>query len=964
MDKKLQRLYKKRKSLQSQTIIAVVLTAVLLAAAWFGSNAAGAREQTIRRSLGQKNYKIQGEEGPQYYPAQYDDVEKLRGDAEQAAEEIAQEGIVLLVNKDNALPLNGRAKVSVFGDFADDTLREALEAEEFQVNGKLWEFNTRGGGTSFSAKLETTFGEYPDAAVVVLRRQEIEESVPAAEREDEENEESADVTSLSLTEEERELLQIVSGQFDKVVVVLDSDYPIDMAFVREYNVSACLWTGAMEQKNAANKAGGTDPMHAKALAKILSGAVNPSGRLPDTWVYNSLSAPAAVNVGSYQITNSKVDHADRYLAYAEGLYVGYRYYETRYEDSFAEEGFEYDDVVAFPFGYGLSYTSFALNNLKVEFVKGSYEVSLDVINTGSTAGKEVVQIYLQKPYTDFDRANGIEVPSVILVGFAKTDLLQPGSTQQVAIRVDNSWKKTFDAAVNGTYITEAGTYYLTAAQNAHEAVNNILRYQGTAAGAAAQTTAGSKLSSLHGGNAALTYVITQQDTDAATYTAAANTDESVRTRFRDADPATWNEDYVPFSRNDWEGTWPVVYKGGSWEAPVKFLEAMRTSNTEDTAASAPVYNTAHGDSNTPLISLRDIEDDDYRWNSMLDQLSWRETYSLVRKGGGMLNEVISCASPQADIAGYANGLDAAYGGAHAVRYPSAPILAATFNEALVEKMAALIGKEALAAGVTLWQTPMLNIHRTGLQARFGDCFSEDSCLTGRMAAAICRGVSGSGVIPVLGRLVLGEQQSGYEGMSVLVAEQALRELYLTGFELAVRESTQVRKAILAGMNRIGARWCGGSSSLLTGVLRSEWGFDGIVMTDHITPQLESYCDILEGLDAGTDVWQNASNRLFSLRGAQLTYGARARFRRAAGRIMRAVLYSNAMNGIGENTKLVYSMAPWKYWRLGTDIVLVLAAFVSGWFALAQIRRLGRIGKKIREMETEYKKQQRRRRAQP
>ena len=479
----------------------------------------------------------------------------------------------------------------------------------------------------------------------------------------------------------------------------------------------------------------------------------------------------------------------------------------------------------------------------------------------------------------------------------------------------------------------------------------------------AEAAAGSALSSLHGGNAALTYVITQQDTDAATYTAAADTDESVRTRFRDADPAAWNEDYVPFSRNDWEGTWPAVYQGGSWEAPVKFLEALRASNTEDTAASAPVYNTAHGDSNTPLISLRDIEDDDYRWNSMMDQLSWRETYSLVRKGGGMLNEVLSCASPQADIAGYSNGLDASYGGAHAVRYPSAPILAATFNEALVEKMAALIGEEALAAGVTLWQTPMLNIHRTGLQAHCGDSFSEDSCLTGKMAASICRGVSGSGVIPVLGRFVLGEQQSGYEGMCVLAGEQALRELYLTGFELAVRESTQVRKAILAGMNRIGARWCGGSSSLLTGVLRSEWGFDGIVMTDHITPQLESYCDILEGLEAGTDVWQNASNRLFSLRGAQLTYGARARFRRAAGRIMRAVLFSNAMNGIGENTKLVYSMAPWKYWRLGIDIVLVLIAFISGWFAIAQIRRLGRLGKKIREIETEYKKQQRRRRSQ-
>ena len=227
-----------------------------------------------------------------------------------------------------------------------------------------------------------------------------------------------------------------------------------------------------------------------------------------------------------------------------------------------------------------------------------------------------------------------------------------------------------------------------------------------------------------------------------------------------------------------------------------------------------------------------------------------------------------------------------------------------------------------------------------------DSFSEDSCLTGKMAAAMCRGLGGKGVIPVLGRMVLADQETNYTGVVVMAGEQAIRELYLRPFETALREGGSGMKAVMAGMNRIGPRWCGGHSGLLTGVLRSEWGFEGIVMTDTVTNLTDEYADILEGLEAGTDLWQNISNNCYKLRGGQLTYGVRTRFRTAAGRILQSVSRSNAMNGIGKKTTLEYK-AP--LWRVIRTILVVAAAVVSLpalYFAFVQLRKSNQVKEKI------------------
>ena len=385
------------------------------------------------------------------------------------------------------------------------------------------------------------------------------------------------------------------------------------------------------------------------------------------------------------------------------------------------------------------------------------------------------------------------------------------------------------------------------------------------------------------------------------------------------------------------------------------MELLKVSSGEDNNASSPVYNTAHGEKNAGVAQLREVAFDDYRWGALLDQLTWRETYSVVRKGGGMVNEVLSCISPQALINGDATGITAKYGDSRGYVYPSATVLAATWNTELITQAAQLIGEEALAAGVAFWKMPSLNLHRTAMGGRNCDSFSEDSLLTGKMAAALCRGLSGKGVIPVLGKMVLADQRTNYTGAAVMAGEQAIRELYLRPFEIALTEGGSGQKAVMAGMNRIGPRWCGGHSSLLTGVLRGEWGFSGIVMTDEITAGTASYADILEGLEAGTDLWQNSSGSLYKLRGGQLTYGVRARFRTAAGRILQNVSRSNAMNGIGEQTTLKYKMPAWKIVRAVIICAAVLISLLGLWFALRQWQKATITGRKLAAEKREYRR---------
>ena len=932
-----------------QSVIAVIVASALFLVFAAGFKITSDNEQAIRLALGQKNYKEEGEEGAQYFAGEYTDPEELRADSAELGQRILREGIVLLRNENDVLPLRKGAAVSVFGKAAvrplysssvsvtgAPTLKDALEEQKIRVNDKLWTFTDRGGSNTFSGNVEKSMEEFSEAAIVVIGRSGSSADLFEPAYSDEEEPKVTGAKALQLTAQERELLAYVDEHFDSVIVVLNTENPMEMGFLDEYGVDGCLWMG------------GTGAAGMKALAEVLSGSVNPSGHLPDTFVYNSLSAPAAANLGDYTIQGSEEEFGDKYLAYAEGIYVGYRYYETRYEDAVLgiDSGtvFDYDKEVAFPFGFGLSYTEFKLGNMKMEPGKKSgYEVTVDVENIGSRAGMEVVQIYVQKPYTQNTTESGTEVPSVELAGFAKTRSIGPGESEKVKIAISEEAFKTFDVSGSGTYVIEGGNYLVTAAQNAHAAVNNILLYKSRGGSAAFRGE----------GDGGLVERL-ELVRDLSTYSVSAQTGESIGRTFSAADPAQYDSDYQGLTRSLWGRTWPVTFGGGSYPASSSFLELLKVSSKEDNKAEATVYNKAHGEKNAGLVNLRDADFDDYRWDSLLDQLTWRETYSLVRKGGGVVNEVISCISPQGLISRYECGLSAEYDGERGFIYPSVTVLAAAWNTDLALQLAQLMGEEALRAQVTFQQIPSLGLHRTAMGGRNCDSFSEDCFLAGKMAAAMCRGLGAKGVIPVLGSLVLADQESSGTGTVVLAGEQAIRELYLKPFEIALREGGTGMKAVMAGMNRLGPRWCGGHAGLLNVVLRGEWGFNGIVMTDRLTGRTAAYADILEGLEAGTDLWQNTSNNNFKLKGVQLTYGVRARFRKAAGRILQTISRSNAMNGIGKETTLKYSAPLWKKIRMAVLGLAGLLLAAICWFAFVQARKARNIKAKIavekRELE--------------
>ena len=943
-EQRLRRMRSRIGRLRRNSITGIVLAVVLLAAVFAGIRVTSDNEQAIRLALGQSNYETAGEEGPQYFETEYEDAAELRTDSTELAKRIQREGIVLLRNNNDVLPLRKGAMVSVFGKGAvtpvyfdenaaasSATLKDALEAEKIRVNEKLWNFTQRGGRNSFSGSVEKSMEEYSEAALVVISRSSGHTDLyePAYAEAEESGEPAASgAKALQLTQEERELLAYVKEHFEQVIVVLNTENPMEMGFVEEYGIDGCLWTGAL----------GVNGM--TAVAEVLSGSVNPSGGLPDTLVYNSLNAPAAANLGDYRIRNSNVKFGDSYLVYAEGIYVGYRYYETRYEDTVlgtsSRSAFDYDREVAFPFGYGMSYTEFELQDMTMEQGKKGYEISVNVLNTGDRAGKEIVQFYIQKPYSQYAEKNGMEIPSVELAGYVKTKELEPGESARVKIVLNEEPFKSFDASGRGTYIIDGGTYLVTAAQDAHRAVNNILMYK---------MKGGSEAFSGSGDGGLVETVDLVRDNN--TFAVSSQTGEAIGRVFREADPAAYDSDYRQLTRSLWGSTWPVTWNGGSYSAPASFQELLKVSSKEDSKAEAPVYNKAHGEKNAGLAALRETAFDDYRWGALLDQLTWRETYSLVRKGGGVVNEVLSCISPQALISEEKMG------------YPSAAVLASTWNTELILQMGKQIGEEALHAGFTFWKTPSLNLHRTAMGGGNSSSFSEDSYLTGSMAAAICRGLSGKGVIPVLGRMVLADQETNYTGVVVMAGEQALRELYLRPFEIALRDGGSGMKAVMAGMNRVGPRWCGGHSGLLTKVLRDEWGFTGIVMTDRITGGTDEYADILEGLEAGTDLWQNTSSNNYKLRGGQLTYGVRSRFRTAAGRILQTVSRSNAMNGIGTKTTLEYKSPMWKTLRTVLAGVIIVISAALLWFAFAQSRKAVNLRAKMDQEKRENSRNRRR-----
>lgn len=868
--------------------------------------------------------------------------------------QVEAEGIVLLKKENNALPLDGDESVALLGQDSVDfvyggsgsgsvdsstapTLKDAMEASGFTVNQTLWDFYSTGAGSSYRKTYPDESGngsfavnEVPqsvytssvlssmdsnDAGIVVLGRSGGESSdLPTTAL-------STGYLYLEPDANELALLELACEKFNTVILIVNPSNAMELGVLDDdkySNVKAAIWVGGVGQEGM------------YAIGEVLNGNVNPSGRLADTYAYDSLSAPSAANLGDYSITNSSVDKGNKYIVYQEGIYVGYRYYETRYEDYVLGQGnageYDYASTVQYPFGYGLSYTEFTWSDYEVTMGDDEITVNVTVKNTGEIAGKDVVEVYMQSPYTEYDKENGVEKSAVELVGFAKTPELEAGEEYTVTVTVEKSVMASYDSQNAETYVVDEGIYYFAAGTDAHNALNNIL----SAKGVSDSSLSGDNI------NSKLVYAYEQTEFDNSTYSVSSSTGNKISNQFTDnyADINTYTDDCVYLTRSDWEGTLPQsAYSSGSMTASDEMLADLEFYRTDevinDSSATMPT-NSSTSTSYT-VQQMTEVDYDDSKWDDIVNQLSVSQMTRLVRMGGYSTIQIDAIGLPSTIDKDGPSGISGTLvGGESTMAWPTEVVMSSTWNTELIEEMGVVIGQQSIDSGVAGWYAPGVNIHRSPYSGRNFEYFSEDGILSGKICAAEMRGVRSKGVIAYMKHFALNDQETNRYGGCIFANEQSIREIYLKGFEHTVTEGGA--SAAMASMNRIGTRWSGASKELMTYILRDEWGFKGMVITDQASVSGMFYQDMISGLWAGTDLWLNTNNNYWSLSDWTDNATVMSNVHRAAKNILYSVTNSNAVidyESGGSSVKDVdTSMATWKILLYVADAVIWTACAVG------------------------------------
>lgn len=874
---------------------------------------------------------------------------------------LAEEGFVLLKNENAALPMNKGARISVFsknsvnlsyggsGSGGFDTsnnknLYESLNDAGFVTNPTLKNFyessqsgpvrtanssDLDNGDNQKIATAETpqnkytdavknSYADYSDAALVVITRIGGEGFDLPRYQGDSEGAVSPDSHYLELDQNEIDLLTAVTdGTFKRVVVVFNTPSSFEATFLKDSayaafadKIDAAVWIGF----NGSNGI--------TALGEILNGDVNPSGRLVDTWAADFTKNPSFVNFGTGCLpdTTDKYDGGMYYsVDYEEGIYVGYRYYETRGETD-GEDW--YNANVVYPFGYGLSYTTFdwTVGDASASEIElgTTITVPVTVKNTGSVAGKEVVQLYASAPYT----LGGIEKAHKVLVGFAKTKLLQPGESETVTVSFDPYSAASYDyrdANSNGFsgYELEAGEYTLYVSRNAHESEKAI------ALNLAADV---------------------QIDTDPTT-------DSEVVNRYTDSEnflDSDWQLDAM-LSRADWEGTWPTPQTAQQHAGTDRLYEEIRSEEhnnpTDFDSEEYPWFG------EEPTLTLRDllpsaeaegyepvVSYDDERWEELMMGCDEEEMIALINNGAYHTLAMESVGLP-ATIHGDGPSGFTCFMSKEQVngtcQYVSEPVMASTWNINLMNELGEAIGEEGTIGDKATGQpyssiyAPGVNIHRSPFGGRCSEYFSEDPFISGMMGAAEVQGIQSRGVLPTVKHFVANEQEThrSIGGDLSWLSEQALREIYLKPFEYTVKLGET--RGIMTSFNRIGTRWTGGDYRLLTEILRNEWGFNGLVICDfntipqYMIPRMMFYAG--GSLDLATQqsaMWTDCDTS---------DAGDAIVLMRAVKDVMYALVNSNAMNAevIGYNPPIWQEYLHW--------INIGAFTLVGVWLVLAIVR---------------------------
>ena len=905
---------------------------------------------------------IYSDEVTSVYPAQKAASKaEAFANAQEVNLKLAEEGFVLLKNENAALPMNKGAKISVFsknsvnlsyggsGSGGFDTsnnkdLYESLNDAGFVTNPTLKSFyessqsgpvrtanssDLDNGDNQKIATAETpqnkytdavrnSYADYSDAALVVITRIGGEGFDLPRYQGDSEGAVSPDSHYLELDQNEIDLLTAVTdGTFKRVVVVFNTPSSFEATFLKDSAYAAFA-----DKIDAAVWIGFTGSNGITALGEILNGDVNPSGRLVDTWAADFTKNPSFVNFGTGCLpdTTDKYDGGMYYsVDYEEGIYVGYRYYETRGETD-GEDW--YNANVVYPFGYGLSYTTFdwTVGDASASEIElgTTITVPVTVKNTGSVAGKEVVQLYASAPYT----LGGIEKAHKVLVGFAKTKLLQPGESETVTVSFDPYSAASYDyrdANSNGFsgYELEAGEYTLYVSRNAHESEKAIAL----------------KL-------AADVQIATDPTTDSEVvnrYTDSEN--------FLDSD---WQLDAM-LSRADWEGTWPTPQTAQQHAGTDRLYEEIRSEEhnnpTDFDSEEYPWFG------EEPTLTLRDllpsaeaegyepvVSYDDERWEELMMGCDEEEMIALINNGAYHTLAMESVGLP-ATIHGDGPSGFTCFMSKEQVngtcQYVSEPVMASTWNIKLMNELGEAIGEEGTIGDKATGQpyssiyAPGVNIHRSPFGGRCSEYFSEDPFISGMMGAAEVQGIQSRGVLPTVKHFVANEQEThrSIGGDLSWLSEQALREIYLKPFEYTVKLGET--RGIMTSFNRIGTRWTGGDYRLLTEILRNEWGFNGLVICDfntipqYMIPRMMFYAG--GSLDLATQqsaMWTDCDTS---------DAGDAIVLMRAVKDVMYALVNSNAMNAevIGYNPPIWQEYLHW--------INIGAFTLVGVWLVLAIVR---------------------------
>lgn len=911
--------YNKKKLSGILFLIIVYFAAILIVGNYFAFSYA----TVISQFLHQDMYRIEEVEGGEevdtnYFKSDYAQLNDLIEAETEYAHEVQAEGVVLL--KNSGLPLAGSETVALLGmDSKDDvyrpggsgsgavnTERAPAIADTFREAG----FTVDPDVLAYYSGLSATTPE-PDASALPAFDADV--GIVFIGRSGGESDDLV-LSDLSLSEAERSLVEASMANCSETVVLLNTSNALELGWLAEQDVSI-VWVGASGE------------VATGVIPQILAGDIVPSGKLVDTYVYDSMSSPAMRNYGDFNLTNVSETTGNKYVSYAESIYYGYRYYETRYADAVmgaANVGdYEYSEQVLYPYGYGLSYTSFEYSDFAMSEAGGSFTLSVTVTNTGDLAGKEAVGFYMQSPYTDYDREYGIEKSAIQLVDFAKTRLLQPGASETLIVTVSREMLKTYDANGAGTYIVDAGDYTFTAGENVHAALNNVLAAQGY--GVSDGMTAE--------GNADLTAVYTRQDRDTTTYAVSSVTGAAVGNLFADADLRYYMPDTVYLTRSDWEGTYPE--QAADMEATSEMIadlsyDAVTVDElTEDPDAAMPTMGAQNGLTLASMIGwdangeLMKVDYDSDSWSQLLDQMTAEELMRLWSVGGYTTVAVESISKPASiDQDGPATLGGALMGGTNTFAYPTEMLLASTWNKDLVAEMGYYIGEDGLMTGVTGWYAPGINIHRTPLGGRNYEYYSEDPVQSGMFAALVIEQAQAKGIVVYAKHYALNEQEVNRSSACTFATEQAIREIYLKPFEIAVVDGGA--KGLMNSMNRIGMVWAGAHEALLTDILRGEWGFRGIVITDATLAQSNKMRP-LPTLLAGTDLMLCTNAGIFEIENYASSATVMSALRESAHRILYAFADSSVMNGLSASTRVIQIMPAWQITLIVVDCVLAAAA---------------------------------------